>query len=213
MTRPPATPSPTPAPTRLKILVIDEDDQRGQTLAAVLTATGYDVVSRAGRDAYLPSVVADVSPDLVLIEVASPDRDTLEQLNALHREHPRPVVMFAQDDHEDTIARAVRAGVSAYILDGLENARVKPIIDVAIAHFRHHQSLRIELDRASSALDDRKAIDRAKGLLMDRRGIGEPDAYALLRKLAMDRKARLGDIAREVLATAERLERERKHPS
>ena len=203
-------PRPDPAPTRLKILVIDEDDQRGQTLAAVLTATGYDVVGRSGNDAYLPSIVDKVGPDLVLIDVASPDRDTLEQLNALHREHPRPVVMFAQDDDQDTISRAVRAGVSAYILDGLENARVKPIIDVAIAHFRHHQSLRVELERASAALDDRKAIDRAKGLLMDRRGVSEPDAYALLRKLAMDRKAKLGDIAREVVATAERLEQERR---
>lgn len=206
-------PRPHPTPTRLKILVIDEEEQRGQTLAAVLTATGYDVVGRSGHDAYLPSVVDEVRPDLVLIDVASPGRDTLEQLNALHREHPRPVVMFAQDDDQDTIARAVRAGVSAYILDGLENTRVKPIIDVAIAHFRHHQSLRIELERASAALDDRKAIDRAKGLLMERRGIGEPDAYALLRKLAMDRKAKLGDIAREVLSSAQRLDRDRKNPA
>ncbi len=200
-------------PPRLKILVIDEDDQRGQTLAAVLEATGYQVVSRSGDDAYLPSVVAEVQPDLVLIDVASPDRDTLEQLSALGQELPRPVVMFARDEDQDTIARAVRAGVSAYITEGLANARVKPIIDVAIAHFRHHQSLRIELERASAALDDRKSIDRAKGLLMARRRIAEPDAYALLRKLAMDRKAKLGDVAREVVATAERLDREQRDPA
>ena len=189
----------------LRILVIDEDPDRGQSLAKVLRATGYEVVSRSGSDAYLPATVDDVAPDLILIDVASPSRDTLEALGALHRDRPRPVVMFAKDDDEDTIARAVRAGVTAYQLEGVETARIKPIIDVAIAHFRHHQSIRVELERASAALDDRKAIDRAKGLLMERRGVSEPDAYALLRKVAMDRKQKLGDVAREVLRAAERV--------
>lgn len=191
---------------KLRILVLDEDAQRGATLAAVLRITGYDVVEWSDAHAYLPNVVADAQPDVVLVNLTSPDRDTLEQLTVMHEKTPRPVVMFAQDDDEDTIRSAVRAGVSAYIVDGLATGRVKPIIDVAVAHFRQHQAVREELDKARTSLDERRHVDRAKALLMRQRGIGEPEAYALLRKLAMDRKLRIGQAALQVMAAAELLE-------
>ncbi|MEM8782105.1 MAG: ANTAR domain-containing protein [Planctomycetota bacterium] len=190
----------------LRILVLDEDAQRGATLAAVLRVTGYDVVEWSDTQTHLPNLVADAQPDVVLINLTSPDRDTLEQLTQIRDEAPRPVVMFAQDDDEHTIQSAVRAGVSAYIVDGLSTGRVKPIIDVAVAHFRQHQAVREELDKARNSLDERKHVGRAKALLMRQRGIGEPDAYALLRKLAMDRKLRIGQAAQQVIAAAELLE-------
>ena len=191
---------------RLRILVHDEDAQRGATLAAVLRVTGYDVVEWSDKDAPLTNLVADARPDVVLINLTSPDRDTLEQLALMHARTPRPVVMFAQDDDERTIESAVRAGVSAYIVDGLTSSRVKPIIDVAVAHFRQHQAVREELEKARTSLDERKHVDRAKTLLMRQRGLSEPEAYALLRKLAMDRKARIGQVAQQVIAAAELLE-------
>ncbi|MEM7576302.1 MAG: ANTAR domain-containing protein [Planctomycetota bacterium] len=191
---------------RLRILVHDEDAQRGATLAAVLRVTNYEVVEWSDADAPLANLVADAQPDVVLINLSSPDRDTLEQLTLMRSSTPRPVVMFAQDDDERTIDSAVRAGVSAYIVGGLASARVKPIIDVAVAHFRQHQAVREELEKTRATLDERKHVDRAKTLLMRQRGIGEPEAYALLRKFAMDRKARIGQVAKQLVATAELLE-------
>lgn len=190
----------------LRILVIDEDAKRGATLAQVLRVTGYDVVERSNAHTHLPNLVADARPDLVLINLTSPDRDTLEQLTLMHEKSPRPVVMFAKDDDASTIQSAVRAGVSAYIVDGLASQRVKPIIDVAVAHFRQHQSVRDELDKARTSLEERKHLDRAKSLLMRQRGIAEPEAHALLRKLAMDRKLRIGQVAQQVITAAELLE-------
>ncbi len=193
-------------PTPLRILVIDEDAQRGATLAAVLRVTGYQVTEQAGDHRHLPNLVRDAEPDVVLINLTSPDRDTLEQLTLMRDESPRPVVMFAQDDAEHTIASAVRAGVSAYIVDGLATGRVKPIIDVAVAHFRQHQAVRDELEKTKATLDERKHVDRAKALLMRQRGLNEPDAYALLRKLAMDRKQRIGVLAKSLIDAAALLE-------
>ncbi|MEM8737302.1 MAG: ANTAR domain-containing protein [Planctomycetota bacterium] len=189
-------------PKPLRILVIDENEQRGETLAQVLRVTGYQVVVKTTGQLPLSSVVADADPDLVLIDLTSPDRDTLEQLTLMHQKTPRPVVMFAQDDDEHTIQSAVRAGVSAYIVDGMNASKVKPIIDVAIAHFRQHQSIRDELDRTKNSLDERKFVDRAKALIMERRGVNETEAYALLRKLAMDRKQRIGQVAQQLIDAA-----------
>ncbi len=190
----------------LRILVIDEDPRRGATLAEVLRVTGYEAIEWSDPKNDLAKVVTDAKPDVVLINLTSPDRDTLEQLALMNEKSPRPVVMFAQDDDEQTIASAVRAGVSAYLVDGLSGNRVKPVIDVAIAHFRQHQAIREELEKTRTSLDERKHVDLAKSLLMRQRGIGEPEAYALLRKLAMDRKQRIGQVAQQLAAAAEILE-------
>lgn len=183
----------------LRILVADTEPGRCATLAAVLRLCGYGAIELELDGVDLPAAVAEHDPDLVLIDVDAPDRDVLEQVGSLSRQIPRPVVMFSQDEDEATIANAVEAGVSAYIVDGLASARVKPIIDVAIAHFRQQQAMRKELDAAKSTLEDRKLVDRAKGLLMAGRGISEPEAYAVIRKAAMDRKQRIGRVAADML--------------
>jgi response regulator NasT len=123
----------------------------------------------------------------------------------LHRDNPRPVVMFAEEGDSGTIERAVRAGVSAYVVDGLNPSRVKPIVDVAIARFREFQALRQELQETRSQLADRKQIDRAKGLLMKHRGLDEQEAYAAMRKMAMDRGQKMGEVANNIIAVLELL--------
>lgn len=190
----------------LRILVIDEDEQRGATLAQVLRVTGYEVIAQKTGHPHLPNLVRDVQPDLVLIDLTAPDRDTLEQLTLMSENTPKPVVMFSQDDDEATIQAAVRAGVSAYIVDGLSAPRVKPIIDVAIAHFSHTQAMRQELEKTKSSLSERKYVDRAKAHLMRQRQISEAEAYSLLRKFAMDRKQRIGEVARQLVEATEMLE-------
>lgn len=184
-------------------MVADDHEQRGQLLVSLLTELGYKVVGLAGPGSYLPTLVADANPDVILVDTDSPSRDTLEQLSIIHRDLPSPVVMFANDEDRNTIESAIRVGVSTYIVDGLNNAKVKPIIDVAIAHFQQHKTLRDELERAQTSLNERKVIDRAKGLLMDQRGCSEQEAFALLRSVAMRQKKRIGEVAQDILQVAD----------
>lgn len=185
--------------SRLKIMIVDENEQRGLALAAVLRELDYQVVGRVTAGDYLPTRVLESKPDVVLIDLGSPSRDTLEQLSILHRDDPRPVVMFAKDEDAATIQAAVRAGVSAYVVDGLSGARVRPIIDTAVAHFNSFQGLRHELERTRNSLAERKAVDRAKGVLMKEQAIDEEVAFAQLRRMAMDSKCRIGEVAEEII--------------
>jgi len=123
-------------------------------------------------------------------------------MHSINREQPRPVVMFADKGDSDTITEAVRAGVSAYVVDGLDTRRIRPILDVAIARFREYQALKDELVRTKNSLAERKEIDRAKGILMKKRGWSEDEAYQALRKMAMDQNKRLGEVARSVVEMA-----------
>lgn len=192
--------------TSLRVLIADENVERAQTLSSALVASGYLIAGIADGEISLPELVARCEPDLVLINTDSPSRDTLEQLTTINRNRPRPVVMFANDEKRDTIKAAVRAGVSAYITNGMSSTRVDPVIEVAIAHFNEHQTIREELQRTKETLAERKSIDRAKGIIMKRRGCGETEAFALLRKAAMDKKKRIGQIAEEILHMADLLE-------
>lgn len=183
-------------------MVADDNETRGQLLLQVLVENGYEVVGLAGPGNYLPTLVAEAKPDLILVDTDAPTRDTLEQLTQIKNDMPRPVVMFSADEAKDTIRAAVQAGVSAYIVDGLSQGRVKPIIDVAIEHFQQHQSMREELDRTKTSLEERKTIDRAKGIVMNKKGCTEDEAFAILRKLAMDQKKRIGEVAKEIVHLA-----------
>ena len=183
----------------LRIMVIDENPVRGEMLGRALAASGYHLVGRVLAGDFLPVRVAEAKPDVILIDTTSPSRDTLEQLGKLNAADPRPVVMFSGDDDRATIQAAVTAGVSAYVVDGLANQRIQPVIEVAIAQFGQHQRLRTELDKTRGDLADRKDVERAKGLIMRQRQCDEPAAHAVLRKLAMDRKQRLGDAARDLI--------------
>ncbi|MER2602802.1 MAG: ANTAR domain-containing protein, partial [Candidatus Competibacter phosphatis] len=144
-------------------------------------------------------------PDVILIDIDLPDRDTLEQLRDVGRNQPKPIVMFAERSDSETTAAALRAGVSAYVVDDLNPRRLKPIMDVAIARFREYQALRRELEETRNQLADRKIVEKAKGLLMKQRNLSEQEAYQSLRKLAMDRNQRVGEVARTVVSLLEML--------
>jgi response regulator NasT len=193
----------TPAP--LRILLVDDDAQRGAMLERTLTEAGHQIVAQAsGTDDLLDRVRA-YAPDMIIVDVSSPNRDMLEQMRHVSREQARPIVMFVDDTDESMAVEAVRAGVTSYVVDGLSAARVKPIMDVAIARFKALQELRDELDKARVSLVERKLVERAKGILMAQRGIGEDEAYRALRKLAMDKGKRLAEIAEQVIAVSDLL--------
>lgn len=189
----------------MRVMLVDDDLGRMALLRQALAAAGNEVVAQLGPADDLIAAVARHQPDLILIDVDSPARDTLESLGQISRDRPRPVVVFASHSDSDMARRAMRAGVSAYVVDGMQPTRLKSVIDVAIARFDEHQALRRELADTKTRLADRRDIDRAKGVLMQRRGLSENDAYEQLRKMAMDRNVKLGDAARALLAVAELL--------
>lgn len=186
----------------LKILLIDERQERAADICGGLVKAGHQVAAVLSSADDLAGEVARIKPDVILIETDAPSRDTLEHLALMERDAPRPVVMFARDGDSSTIKRAIGAGVAAYVVDGLDPARLQPIIDVALAHFAQHQALKNELADATRKLSDRKAIDRAKGILMKSRGLDEDAAYKALRKLAMDRGKPLAAVAKDVIDMA-----------
>ncbi|HJQ58452.1 MAG TPA: ANTAR domain-containing protein [Vineibacter sp.] len=189
----------------LRILLVDDDTQRGAMLARTLTAAGHLIVAHAsGTDELLEQVRAH-EPDMIIVDVSSPNRDMLEQMRHVSREQARPIVMFVDATDETMAIEAVRAGVTSYVVDGLSAARVKPIMDVAIARFRALQELRDELDQARASLVERKLVERAKGILMAQRGLSEEQAYGALRKLAMDKGKRLAEIAEQVISISDLL--------
>lgn len=193
----------------LKVMLVDDIAGRAAILEQALTDAGHKVVARLTSAQRLSARVLEFQPDIVIIDLDSPDRDTLENMSILSRDNPKPIIMFAQQDDSNTIAEAVKAGVSAYIVDGLSAKRVKPIIDVAIARFREFQALRNELEHTRSRLEDRKIIDKAKGLLMKQRDFSEDEAYHALRKMAMERNRKIVEVARNVVDVFEVLGNEK----
>ena len=189
----------------LRVLLIDRSPGRAAILEQALKDAGYVVAAKLTGVVDLYNEVERIEPDVIIIDLESPDRDTLEQMREISRDRPKPVVMFADDDDSDTIRQAVKAGVSAYVVDGLAGKRVKPLMEVAIARFREYQALREELAEAKSTLAERKLVDKAKGLLMQRRGMSEDEAYKALRKMAMDSNKRIAEVAENLLAVADLL--------
>jgi response regulator NasT len=190
-----------------RVLVVDESPERGAVLRDGLEDAGYVVAGILSSPLELLEAVERLAPDVIIIDTDSPSRDVLEHLCVMGRDRPRPIVMFASDDDAATIREAVRAGVSAYVVDGLEPERVKTIVEVACARFEEFQRLRTELADANLRLSERKLVERAKGLLMKERGVDEQEAYQLLRTAAMNRGKRIGDIAQDVIAAVELLGR------
>lgn len=184
-------------------MIVDESTERAAVLAEALRNAGYGVVAQLSTCENLQARVLEIQPDVIVIDMDSPDRDTLEHMCCIGRD--LPLVMFTHDGDEEKIRLAMHAGVSAYIVNGLSSERIKPIIDVAIARFQVFQSLRAELAEANSALAERKLIERAKGLVMKQRQCSEEEAYQALRKLAMTRNLRMVEMAKTVIAAAELL--------
>ena len=191
--------------TPIRVMIVDENAARAARLAATLVEGGCEIAARLMGRGDLQDKVNEIQPDVIIIAMECADRDTLEDMSRITRHQPRPTVMFVDRSDSESIRAAVHAGVSAYVVAGLSPERVRPILEVAIARFNEFQALRRELETARSSLEDRKVIERAKGIVMKRRGLAEDEAFRLLRKMAMDRKMRLADLAREVVATAELL--------
>ncbi len=186
--------------------IADADDlqalqqaERSRALRIGLLENGYNLVAVLPADPFLTERLAQLRPDLVIVDAESEARDALEHVVMATREAPRPIVLFTNDSDTSHVRDAVAAGVTAYIVAGLEAARIRPILDVALARFEHEQALRAELDSARTELKQRKTIERAKGLLMQRQGLSEPEAYARLRKTAMDKGLRLHEVAQRML--------------
>jgi response regulator NasT len=187
----------------LRILLVTDTDKPIGELREALARLGYEMLPEAAAPHALPKVVERERPDVVIIDTESPSRDTLEHLAVMNETAPRPVLMFSHDSNQQLIRSAVAAGVTAYTAEGLSLERLAPILEVALARFAHEERLRQRLAKVETELEDRKTIDRAKRLLMERGKLSENDAYATLRKRAMDAGVRLADIARRVLEAAE----------
>ena len=188
-----------------RILLINDTAKPIGDLRAALVAAGHEVLDGIEGPTELLRAVEAHRPDVVILDVDSPSRDTLEQLAMLHRHAPRPVVMFSANDDEQLIRAAVGAGVAAYVVDGLAPSRLRPIIQLALARFEQDARLRQQLEGVQQQLQDRKAIDQAKGLLMEKRGMSEREAYAALRQQAMRQNLKLAELARRILSMADLL--------
>ena len=189
----------------MRVLVVDESAERAEILRDGLARAGYEVSASLSSPSALLKTIERIQPDVIVVGTDSPSRDVLEHLVVVSVHGPRPVVMFASDGTPQMIREALKAGVSAYVVDGLDAARVKTIIDVAVARFEDFQRLRIALAEANLRLAERKLVERAKGILMKTRGMDEEAAYALLRRRAMDRKLRLGEVAQQLIDAADLL--------
>lgn len=186
----------------LSVLLIDDNPARAEIVQAGLAAAGYRLLARLEGTQDLVSRVRDLEPDVVVVSIDSPGRDTIEDMRRTTDAMPRPIALFVDRSDPATIAAAMEAGVSAYVVKGLAEDRVRPVVDVAVAHFNRYHVLREELERARLSLVERKSIDRAKGLLMEQKGLSEDAAYKLLRRLAMDQNKRIGDVARDIVTYA-----------
>ncbi|NUN61143.1 MAG: ANTAR domain-containing protein [Burkholderiaceae bacterium] len=194
------------------LAITDPDDEhavqqaeRSRMLRIGLLEAHFNLVATLPADVFLGERLAQLQPDLIIVDAESEARDALEHVVMATRDARRPIVMFTNDDNTTHVKDAVAVGVSAYIVAGLAPQRIRPILDVAMARFAHEQALRAELADARNELQDRKTIDRAKGLLMQRQGLSEQAAYEKLRKTAMDKGLKLGEVARRMLDMADLL--------
>ena len=189
----------------MRVLVVDESAERANSVRDALRRAGYEVTASLSSPLTLLKTIEELAPDVIVIDTDSPSRDVLEHLVVMTQHTPRPVVMFATDAAPETIRQAVRAGVSAYVVDGLDAKRIRGIVDAAVASFDELQRVRTQLAEANLKLSERKLVERAKGLLMKARQLDEQEAYALLRTFAMDRKLRLSEVAQQLVDAADLL--------
>ena len=182
-----------------------EQAERSRSLRIGLLESGFNLVATLPADVFLTERLAQLQADMVIVDAESDARDALEHVVMATRDERRPIVMFTNDSDTRPMNEAVAAGVTAYIVAGLAPERIHPILTVAMARFKHEQALLAELDNARGELQDRKLIDRAKGLLMQRQGLSEQEAYGKLRKAAMNKGVKLADIAQQMVEMAELL--------
>ncbi len=177
--------------------------ERSRSLRIGLLGAGYDIVAVLPVDPFLDERIAQLQPDMIIVDAQSGARDALEHVVMSTRDERRPIVLFTDDADTSHVGDAIAAGVTAYVVAGLAHERIKPVLEVAMARFRHEENLRRELADARTQLSERKLIERAKGLLMSRQRISEEEAYARLRKTAMDRGLRVADVAQRLIDVAD----------
>jgi two-component system, response regulator / RNA-binding antiterminator len=189
----------------LKIVIVDESPIRAAILKDGLREAGHVQVIRIEDTTNLLARVYAIDPDVILIDLENPSRDVLQQMFQVSRAVKRPVAMFVDQSDTASIQAAIDAGVSAYIVDGLKKERIKNILDMSIMRFHAFSRLESELEQTKSALEERKVIDRAKGILMKMKNLSEEEAYTLMRKTAMNEKKKIAEIAQSIITAAEML--------
>lgn len=189
----------------MRIAIVDESGLRATILEEGLRESGFDDIHVVPPTGAFVARIERLAPDVVLMDLGTPSRDSLEEMLVVSRALARPIAMFVDQSDEAMIGAAIDAGVSAYVVDGLRKERVKPILELAIRRFNAFATLRTELEDARTALADRRKIDRAKAILMDSRGIGEAEAYALLRSTAMNQGRKIADVADALITATELL--------
>jgi response regulator NasT len=194
-----------PAEQSPKIVIVDESPIRAAILEEGLREAGYVDVQHIREMHNLLARIYALDPDVIVIDLENPSRDVLEQMFQVSRAVRRPVAMFVDQSDSESARASVEAGVSSYIVDGLKKERIKPILDLCISRFNAFSKLQDELDRTKSALEERKVIDRAKGIVMKLKGLTEDEAYVLLRSTAMREKKKIGEIAQSIITAAELL--------
>jgi len=189
----------------LRILLIDDTEKKLGRLKAALIEAGFEVIEASGLTIDLPACVETVHPDVVLVDTESPGRDVMEQVILVSRDQPRPIVMFTDEHDPDVMRQAIKAGVSAYIVEGIQAARLQPILDVAMARFESDQALKAQLQARDQQLAERKRIELAKGLLMKMKHCNEEQAYTLMRRQAMSKQQKLIQVAEQIIAMSDLL--------
>ncbi|APX89173.1 two-component system response regulator [Brevirhabdus pacifica] len=187
---------------RLKITIVESDPARAALIEESLSLAGQYELTTLTRMAGLTAAIAATNPDIVLIDLDNPSRDTLEELTLATAPLERPVALFVDQSDANLTRIAIEAGVSAYVVDGLRADRLKPVLDAAVTRFEMFRQMRVELAATKRALEERKVIDRAKGILMKAKGLDEGAAYALLRRAAMDQGRKVVDVAEALVSTA-----------
>jgi response regulator NasT len=193
------------ADSSFKIVIVDESPIRAAILKEGLRDAGFTSVEHISEMQNLLARIYRIDPDVILIDLENPSRDILEQMFQVSRAVRRPIAMFVDQSDSAPIQAPVEAGVSAYIVDGLKKERIKPILDLCVSRFNAFAKLQEELERTKSQLEDRKVIERAKGILMKVKGLTEDEAYVLMRSTAMREKKKIGEIAQSILTASELL--------
>lgn len=189
-----------PVSESLRILLIDEDTERAESVASVLDDSIYTVSHVSSSDGQLLRQVDQLQPDIIVIDIESPSRDILESLHTINNYNPKPVVMFSSEEDTQMINQSIESGVSAYVVGDMDPGRVKPILDAAVARFREFQKLKTELTDTKNQLASRKIIDQAKRLLMKHKSLSEDQAFQAIRKTAMDTGQKLEDVAKTIIS-------------
>jgi len=188
---------------KLKVLLAENNHVKAKALIGILTNTDYDIYHIARSGVPLLKEVEQLNPDVIIIDIESPDRDMLENLNQISQFSPKPIVVFSEQQNTNTtINQMVKSGVSAYVVGEVNQERVKSIVDVAIARFRLFQGLKQELAETKQKLSSQKNIEQAKRWLMDTKQLSETDAYHFIRKIAMDNSQKMDDVAKNILSVA-----------